>query len=243
MVASSRCGWPGFSGIHPPERVSQDVELLFHYLADLHLLLIHVSLSLSLNSRSRCRPRRHCPSGTPDQRRCGCRRVGDGGAVRGSIHKVGAPVQNAPACNGWTFWHFERSGDGVPLDVPGVARESHADRAHTRAALHQRLDALAELLQADQKVIECQHDAERPRHRRHLVQHSRDARIGANQRSHVEVDSRLRKRHRPWRSNFPARWCRRRPGRTSSSAPSRPCRTCSAPISPPPPRRSHPRSP
>ena len=39
------------------------------------------------------------------------------GAVRGSIHKVGAAVQNAPACNGWTFWHFERDGRLVPLDA------------------------------------------------------------------------------------------------------------------------------
>ena len=31
-------------------------------------------------------------------------------SMRGSIHKVGAPVQNAPSCNGWTFWHFERDG-------------------------------------------------------------------------------------------------------------------------------------
>ena len=35
---------------------------------------------------------------------------------RGSIHKVGATVQNAPSCNGWTFWHFERDGRLVPLD-------------------------------------------------------------------------------------------------------------------------------
>ena len=39
------------------------------------------------------------------------------GAVRGSIHKVGAAVQNAPSCNGWTFWHFERDGRLVPIDV------------------------------------------------------------------------------------------------------------------------------
>ena len=39
------------------------------------------------------------------------------GAVRGSIHKVGATVQNAPSCNGWTFWHFERDGVLVALDV------------------------------------------------------------------------------------------------------------------------------
>jgi len=39
------------------------------------------------------------------------------GEIRGSIHKVGALVQNAPSCNGWTFWHFERDGRLVPLDV------------------------------------------------------------------------------------------------------------------------------
>jgi modification methylase len=39
------------------------------------------------------------------------------GALRGSIHQVGAAVQNAPSCNGWTFWHFERNGVLVPLDI------------------------------------------------------------------------------------------------------------------------------
>ena len=39
------------------------------------------------------------------------------GATRGSIHKVGAAVQNAPSCNGWTFWHLERDGRLVPLDT------------------------------------------------------------------------------------------------------------------------------
>lgn len=39
------------------------------------------------------------------------------GEVRGSIHKVGAAVQNAPACNGWTFWHMERDGVLVPIDT------------------------------------------------------------------------------------------------------------------------------
>jgi modification methylase len=39
------------------------------------------------------------------------------GEQRGSIHKIGAAVQNAPSCNGWTFWHFERDGALVPLDV------------------------------------------------------------------------------------------------------------------------------
>jgi modification methylase len=39
------------------------------------------------------------------------------GSLQGSIHKIGAAVQNAPACNGWTFWHFERAGTLVPIDV------------------------------------------------------------------------------------------------------------------------------
>ncbi|MBU6499090.1 MAG: site-specific DNA-methyltransferase [Rhodospirillales bacterium] len=44
---------------------------------------------------------------------------GAGGAspMQGSIHKIGAQVQNAPSCNGWTFWHFERDGALVPIDV------------------------------------------------------------------------------------------------------------------------------
>ncbi len=39
------------------------------------------------------------------------------GEVQGSIHKVGATVQNAPSCNGWTFWHFERDGALLPIDI------------------------------------------------------------------------------------------------------------------------------
>ena len=35
---------------------------------------------------------------------------------RGSIHKIGAEVQGAPACNGWTFWHYEEDGRTQPLD-------------------------------------------------------------------------------------------------------------------------------
>lgn len=36
---------------------------------------------------------------------------------RGSIHQVGAAVQGAPSCNGWTFWMTDRSGKQVPIDV------------------------------------------------------------------------------------------------------------------------------
>ena len=35
----------------------------------------------------------------------------------GSIHKIGARVQGAQACNGWTFWHFEEKGALVPIDL------------------------------------------------------------------------------------------------------------------------------
>ncbi|MBF0306234.1 MAG: site-specific DNA-methyltransferase [Alphaproteobacteria bacterium] len=46
---------------------------------------------------------------------------------RGSIHQVGAAVQGAPACNGWTFWHFERDGKFQPIDLL---------RQQVRAELH-----------------------------------------------------------------------------------------------------------
>ena len=29
--------------------------------------------------------------------------------LAGSIHKVGATLQDAPSCNGWTFWHVAGS--------------------------------------------------------------------------------------------------------------------------------------
>ena len=35
----------------------------------------------------------------------------------GSIHKVGATLQNAPSCNGWTFWHHEDAGVLKPIDT------------------------------------------------------------------------------------------------------------------------------
>jgi len=39
------------------------------------------------------------------------------GQHRGSIHQVGAAVQGAPACNGWTFWHFDAEGQLLPIDT------------------------------------------------------------------------------------------------------------------------------
>ena len=35
----------------------------------------------------------------------------------GSIHHVGAALQGAPSCNGWTFWHVEQGGSLQPLDT------------------------------------------------------------------------------------------------------------------------------
>ena len=39
------------------------------------------------------------------------------GSERGSIHQLGARLTHAPSCNGWTFWHTERDGKLIPLDV------------------------------------------------------------------------------------------------------------------------------
>ena len=35
----------------------------------------------------------------------------------GSIHQIGAQVQDAQACNGWTFWHFDVEGELKPIDL------------------------------------------------------------------------------------------------------------------------------
>jgi modification methylase len=67
-------------------------------------------------------------AGTPlfDQRRRHVAKVrADGTLVgsnhlgnhRGSIHQVGAAMTGLPACNGWTFWHFETSGQLLPIDT------------------------------------------------------------------------------------------------------------------------------
>ena len=45
------------------------------------------------------------------------------GAVEGSIHKVGAQLQDQPSCNGWTFWHV----DGAPLDA---IRQRYLEETH-----------------------------------------------------------------------------------------------------------------
>ena len=37
--------------------------------------------------------------------------------TRGSIHQVGAALEGAPSCNGWTFWGFKRDGKMIPIDL------------------------------------------------------------------------------------------------------------------------------
>ena len=38
-------------------------------------------------------------------------------SAKGSIHAVGAAVQGAQACNGWTFWHVDRDGSAISIDI------------------------------------------------------------------------------------------------------------------------------
>jgi modification methylase len=47
------------------------------------------------------------------------------GQIVGSIHKIGALAQGLPACNGWTYWHFETAGGALaPIDeLRAIARE------------------------------------------------------------------------------------------------------------------------
>ncbi|MEM9524120.1 MAG: site-specific DNA-methyltransferase [Pseudomonadota bacterium] len=40
-----------------------------------------------------------------------------GDDVKGSIHQVGAKLEGAPSCNGWTYWCFKKEGKSVPIDV------------------------------------------------------------------------------------------------------------------------------
>jgi modification methylase len=58
----------------------------------------------------------YCPQGRKSARvrPDGSLVVGD---LSGSIHKVGAMVQSAPACNGWTYWHFKTDKGLAPIDV------------------------------------------------------------------------------------------------------------------------------
>ena len=39
------------------------------------------------------------------------------GAMTGSIHKLGALLENAPACNGWTYWRFKSDQGFKSIDA------------------------------------------------------------------------------------------------------------------------------
>ncbi len=42
---------------------------------------------------------------------------GRDGRLCGSIHGLGKDLQNAPSCNGWTFWQYENGAEVQPLDA------------------------------------------------------------------------------------------------------------------------------
>ena len=58
----------------------------------------------------------YCPKGS---RRARVRADGSmiAGSLSGSIHKLGAMLDEAPACNGWTFWHVKTDRGMAPIDV------------------------------------------------------------------------------------------------------------------------------
>ena len=55
-----------------------------------------------------------------------------GNDVKGSIHQVGAHLEGAPSCNGWTYWHFKRDGKLVSIDIlrQQVRAEMDESRPH-----------------------------------------------------------------------------------------------------------------
>lgn len=48
--------------------------------------------------------------------------------LRGSIHKIGAAVQDAPSCNGWTYWHYKDGKKSLPID--NLRDQVRADQAN-----------------------------------------------------------------------------------------------------------------
>lgn len=50
--------------------------------------------------------------------------------TKGSIHQVGAALEGAPSCNGWTYWHFKRDGQMVPIDI--LRQQIRAEMDDTR---------------------------------------------------------------------------------------------------------------
>ena len=49
----------------------------------------------------------------------------------GSIHSLGASLQDLPSCNGWSFWHIERDGKAVVIDqLRDQVRRERAQTGH-----------------------------------------------------------------------------------------------------------------
>ena len=36
--------------------------------------------------------------------------------ARGSIHRIGAVIQQTPSCNGWKFWYIVRNNQSILID-------------------------------------------------------------------------------------------------------------------------------
>lgn len=49
---------------------------------------------------------------------------------RGSIHQVGAALEGAPSCNGWTYWQYKRDGRLIPIDLLRQQIRSELDQTH-----------------------------------------------------------------------------------------------------------------
>jgi modification methylase len=58
---------------------------------------------------------------------------------KASIHKMGATLQNAPSCNGWTYWHTKSKGKAIPIDeLRKIMRQKvNESRMYGRAATEQ----------------------------------------------------------------------------------------------------------
>lgn len=56
------------------------------------------------------------------------------GNHRGSIHKVGAAVQNAPSCNGWTYWHYKDGDKLQPIDTLRQRLRSSIEKTQINAS-------------------------------------------------------------------------------------------------------------
>lgn len=88
------------------------------------------------------------PPGSPlfDERRRVRAEVKADGSValpgmQGSIHRVGAFAQGKSACNGWTFWHFEREGKLTSIDT---LRETAKERLGLTPSTATRSEILIE---------------------------------------------------------------------------------------------------